>query len=89
MELSRNGTLTNMWSEGYHKYDLEYADDTLPISLTTPQMQRFLTAVEEGSPLQRSKAELLQHPGHSAGNIKFEDGAKVTKVSYLCMGLIR
>ena len=38
-KLIANGVPTNTWSVGHSTYDMEYADDTLLISLTTPQLQ--------------------------------------------------
>ena len=44
--LLEKGIPTNTWSEGNPIYDLEYADDTLLLSLTTPQLQNFLRELE-------------------------------------------
>ena len=41
-----HGTPTNSWSVGKPVYDLEYADDTLLISVTKPQMNDILKAIE-------------------------------------------
>ena len=38
-ELMAKGVATNSWSVGHPVYDLEYADDTLLISLTAPHEQ--------------------------------------------------
>ena len=67
-ELMRTGVPTNTWSEGYPVYDLEYADDTLLLALTTPQLQQILTALEHmaneyGMRLNKVKTELLVRPG--------------------------
>ena len=37
--LQTQGVPTNTWFAGYPGYDLEYADDTLLMALTTPQLQ--------------------------------------------------
>ena len=37
-----NGVPGNTWSAGHPIFDLEYADDTLLMSLTTPQLQSIL-----------------------------------------------
>ena len=54
-------------AEGVVGYDLEYADDTLLLSLTTTQLQRILTALEAqakkyGMHLNLPKTELLVDP---------------------------
>ena len=43
-ELARAGTPTNTWSDSHSVYDLEYADDTLVMSITAPQLQGFLNS---------------------------------------------
>ena len=43
-ELARAGTPTNTWSDSHLVYDLEYADNTLFVSITAPQLQSFLTS---------------------------------------------
>ena len=40
------GVSTNIWSIGKPVYDLEYADDTLLISVTPPQMEESLRTVQ-------------------------------------------
>ena len=56
------------WDPGFHqiilKYDLEYADDTLLLARTIPQVQSFLASVEKvaseyGMKLNDTKTELL------------------------------
>ena len=44
--LLQQGTATNTWSSLYPTFDLEYADDTLLLARTIPQLQAFLTTVE-------------------------------------------
>ena len=43
--LQTQGVPTNTWFAGYPGYDLEYADDTLLMALTTPQLQSMLSAL--------------------------------------------
>ena len=62
--LRLTGQPCNTWSVGRPTYDLEYADDTLLISLTIPQMQEFLTGLEQeaaryGMRLNEAKTEIL------------------------------
>ena len=45
-KLLSGGIATNTWSVLRPVYDLEYADDTLLLSLTTTQLQAILTALE-------------------------------------------
>ena len=45
-ELLRKGTATNIWSINRPTFDLEYADDTLLMALTTTQLQSMLQALE-------------------------------------------
>ena len=40
------GVATNIWSVNYPTYDVEYADDTLLLGLTTPQLENMLHQVE-------------------------------------------
>ena len=47
VELRRRGIPSNTWSEGHPVADLEYADDTLLLSLTIPQLQAHLNALED------------------------------------------
>ena len=80
-ELVRTGVPTNTWSQGYPIYDLEYADDTLLLSLTTPQLQQILNALESianeyGMRLNKVKTELLVRPGDRP-IIRFLDGSIV------------
>ena len=79
------GVPTNTWSVGNPTYDLEYADDTLLISLTTPQLQSFLTTLEReaaryGMSLNETKTEHLTKPG-TQGDLFFQSGEKVPKTS--------
>ena len=77
--LRRNGTPTNTWSVNSPTFDLEYADDTLLISLTTTQMQSFLNALESqaefyGMSLNQTKTEILIPDGMTNPLIKFRNG---------------
>ena len=45
--LLQKGIATNTWSIGRPTYDLEYADDTLLMSVTIPQLESILRALEE------------------------------------------
>ena len=78
------GVSTNTWSIGKPVYDLEYADDTLLISVTPPQMEESLRTVQVeaslfGMTLNFSKTELLQGPEITMP-IYFVDGTQVTEV---------
>ena len=62
---------TNAWSVGHPVYDLEYADDTLLLSLTTPQLQSMLSVLEEqatlhGMKLNHEETEMLYNPKFAA-----------------------
>ena len=62
--LLQTGQPCNTWSVGRPTYDLEYADDTLLMSLTIPQMQAFLTGLEKevsryGMRLNERKTDIL------------------------------
>ena len=75
------GIPTNTWSEGNPIYDLEYADDTLLMSLTTPQLQNLLQELEgaaslHGMSLNTTKTELLVKPDHTE-TIYFRNGEPV------------
>ena len=81
-DLLLQGTPTNTWSEGYPTFDLEYADDTLLLALTTPQMQDILTSLESvaheyGMHLNKTKTELLINPDRPSSPLYFTDGAAV------------
>ena len=88
--LIQTGVPLNTWSVGNPTYDLEYADDTLLISLTTPQLQQFLSTLEAeaaryGMTLNETTTEHLAKPG-TQGDLYFQSGEKVsrsTKVKYL------
>ena len=45
--LLAQGQPVNTWSVARPVYDLEYADGTLRLSLTTTQLQRIITALED------------------------------------------
>ena len=85
------GVPGNTWSAGHSIFDLEYADDTLLMSLTTPQLQSILKIIETeaslyGMTLNNSKTELLSHPDHPASPLFFLDGSRVPEseqVKYL------
>ena len=82
---------TNTWSAGRPVYDIEYADDTLLMGLTTTQIQAFLSALEDqaslyGMALNHTKTELLVDPRRTAPRILFKDGTAVpttTQIKYL------
>ena len=62
--LRRQATPTNTWSVHHPTYDVEYAEDTLLLGLTTPQLEQMLRAVEKeaiwyGMRLNATKTELL------------------------------
>ena len=90
-ELQQRGVPTNTWSEGFPVADMEYADDTLLLALTTPQLQSILSALEElaaeyGMSLNKMKTELLVRPNYSEPALRFKDGSSVpakTVVKYL------
>ena len=85
------GAPCNTWSEGRPIYDVEYADDTLLLALTTTQMQTFLTALEEGAAeygmaLNSTKTELLVKSQDTKSDLTFRDGTPVpttTHIKYL------
>ena len=89
--LQTQGIPTNTWSEGYPIYDLEYADDTLLMALTSTQLQGMLSALESvaqeyGMNLNQSKTEILTHPTSDHTSLKFREGTAVpttTQVKYL------
>ena len=90
-DLMAKGVATNSWSVGHPVYDLEYADDTLLISLTTPQMQSMLSDLEcqaalHGMKLNYAKTEVLYHPKQAPPDLRFSNGEKVqttTQTKYL------
>ena len=90
-DLSYFGTPTNTWSVSHSVFDLEYADDTLLLSITTGQLQQFLSAMETvsseyGMRLNQDKTELLSHPRLPNPPIYFLDGSAVKttpQVKYL------
>ena len=85
------GVATNTWSVLRPVYDLEYADDTLLLSLTTTQMQSILTALEGqadlyGMHLNCTKTEMLRDPKGDHNSLYFRDGSPVpttTQTKYL------
>ena len=81
-ELLNRGTPTNTWSALYPTYDLEYADDTLLMARTIPQLQSFLSTVEYmaqeyGMNLNTTKTELLLRNPEDKPDLKFCNGEKV------------
>ena len=89
--LLSDGIATNTWSVGKPVYDLEYADDTLLLALTTTQLQAMLQALEEqaylyGMSLNQTKTEILADPRKSPPKVKFRSGEAVpttTLIKYL------
>ena len=80
-----NGVPGNAWSTGHPIFDLKYADDTLLLSLTTPQLQSTLRFIETesslyGMSLTNTKTELLNHPDHPAAPLYFLDSSRVPVV---------
>ena len=82
---------TNTWSVGKPVYDLECADDTLLMGMTTSQIQAFLTELEQqsrlyGMQLNQTKTELLTDPRKPHPTIRFLDGTPVpttTQIKYV------
>ena len=85
------GTPTNTWSVGKPIYDVEYADDTLLLAVTPPQLAESLQAVQVEATLYNlmlnfDKTEVLQDPNTPPIVIHFADGTPATtvdKVKYL------
>ena len=80
--LLQQGTATNTWSSLYPTFDLEYADDTLLLVRTIPQLQAFLTTVENiaaeyGMKLNTGKTELLIKDPEDKPTLRFVNGDKV------------
>ena len=80
--LLSKGVPTNVWSVNHPFFDLEYADDTLLFSLTTPQGQSMLHALESeallyGMSLNQSKTELLTNPAFQEPKWCFLNGDPV------------
>ena len=80
--LLSKGVPTNVWSVNHPFFDLEYADDTLLFSLTTPQGQSMLHALESeallyGMSLNQSKTELLINPAFPEPKWNFLNGDPV------------
>ena len=77
--LLAQGQAVNTRSVARPVYDLEYADDTLPLVLTTTPLQRILTALESqaksyGMHLNLTKTKILVDPRRAAPSITFADG---------------
>ena len=89
--LLNDGIPTNTWSPNHPDYDLEYADDTLLMSLTIPQMQAMLSALETeadyyGMAPNATKTEVLEDPRYPTPKLYFSNGKPVptnTQVKYL------
>ena len=89
--LLRAGIPTNTWSVNRPIFDVEYADDTLLLGVTIPQLQSILHQVEKeaalyGMTLNTDKTELLYPPDHTAPTMYFLNGSQVptsTQVKYL------
>ena len=80
--LRRQGIPSNTWSEGYPVADVEYADDTLLIARTIPQLQSHLSALEDiaseyGMSLNDIKTELLLKHDQPVTPPRFADGTLV------------
>ena len=80
------GVPTNTWLVGTPVYDLEYADDTLWVSFTPPQMEEFLRNIQVEATLYgrslnlnktENKTELLQGTEHTAP-VYLTDGTQVS-----------
>ena len=87
-ELRKSGTPTNTWSVMRPTVDLEYADNTLLLSLTTMQLLNALETKAEyyGMKLNQTKTEILVAPGSDAPNLKSKSGTVVpttTRIKYL------
>ena len=90
-DLLKQGQPTNTWSNASPTYDLEYADDTLLLALTTDQLHAFRTRLEDiaaeyGMTLNHQKTELLPHPKLPHSSLRFKDGSPVQstpQVKYL------
>ena len=81
-DLEEKGTPRNTWSTQHPVYDLEYADDTLLLARTIPQLQSFLNSVEKiaaeyGMKLNDTKTELLTKTPNETTPLKFANGAGV------------
>ena len=79
------------WSIGSPTYDLEYADDTLLISMTISQLENVLRTLEEqaelyGMHLNQTKTEILHDARKLPPTVRFKNGTSVpttTQVKYL------
>ena len=60
--LLAQGQPVNTWAVARPVYDLEYADDTLLLALTTRQLQRILTALESPAKKYRMHLNLTKTP---------------------------
>ena len=63
--LLAQGVPTNVWSINHSCSDLEYADDTLLLSLTIPQLQQILSALETEAALYGMHLIIPQKPSFS------------------------
>ena len=86
-----HGTPTNSWSVGKPVYDLEFANDTLLISVTKSQMNDILKAIEVeatlyGMILNKEKTVSLEYTADASQALYFADGSQVpitTSTKYL------
>ena len=84
------GVPTKTWLVGKPAYDLEYADDTLLMSMTTAQLTDMLQRLETlaklyGMNLNQTKTEILQDPKRPQDTLRFLGGTPVpttTQVKY-------
>ena len=82
---------TNTWSVGKPTYDLEYADDTLLLGISTEVLEEYLRHLQVEASLygllfNLDKSELLVHHLHPPGPVHFADNTVVntsTTVKYL------
>ena len=85
LRLLSMGVPTNTWSVGKPIYDLEYADDTLLLSVTPPQLEEFLKTVQVeaslyGMELNLDKTELLEGL-EATPPIYFVNGTRVSEAA--------
>ena len=78
--LRTHGIPTKTWSIGKPVYDLEYADDTMLMSVTTSQIQEILCSLQVEATLYTETTEILVHPNAPDPDVRFVDGTKVNTV---------
>ena len=86
--LQQMGQPMNSWSIKHPTFDLEYADDTLLLALTIPQLQTYLStletlALEYGMHLNQQKTELLVHNEEDKTTLHFQDGSLVPTTPHI------